>query len=265
MNVHQAYVSPIHTLLAVLLLALLTSSPGATQTGATETGATDGSTIPEFLWEPAIDDPNAFPRFVRLDRALDANGSLDAAVFEEAFISLNRYLFESDPGEPCIRAGLISIHDSPAPTWVDYQSVVDNYPNLVVAKVAAQGHGFFWGSPGTLLRLEQDQILKGDDRWDSKYLFFGAGEMNLGDRRICVSHTRYPELPEIHDRILVAHHSTAQPWLSTSGSALIVLNGNGQVSPSPWLDQKHPEWRGQPSSVLLGEIQQRALRSGASP
>lgn len=244
--------------LASVIFLLILSVPAT----AAPPSDQEGQAIPEFLWwPPELVSVNEPPVFVRLDRALKADGTPDTALFDGAYLRTLNEILDGESAAPCLRTTFTDVVNSHDHSWVGYRSIVETYPNIVIARVTALGHGLFKAMPGTLLRLEAVDPLKGTDRWDHKFLFFQKGQMDLGPYHLCPSDDRLPDLPEVGDRLIVAYHRSDFPWLEPLASTLVVLKRSGQVDASAWLRRAEPRWRGESTNTVLEEVQ--ALTGGS--
>lgn len=84
-------------------------------------------------------------------------------------------------------ANLGNAHENIIPeSRSDFASAASNADNILVAKVIARSPGFLMGTPGTLLRLESKQIIKGKAK-NFNQIFVEIGTFKIGDFSICKS------------------------------------------------------------------------------
>ena len=161
-----------------------------------------GDEMPRVAYYPDL--PNFKPHWVASDAALTSEGRLDTAVFEDAAVEhLKRWLGGTERGEECLQIEN-KIPESPVPgkeTLADQTRASDW---IFFAEVTGRIPGFRSVRPGTLLRIEPTQVLKGPvDRNFPHYVFLPVGEVPLGKRRLCVEDVRFPELPELGEQVLL--------------------------------------------------------------
>lgn len=74
---------------------------------------------------------------------------------------------------------------------------------IVRGLVVGREPGFFQSSPGTLLRVRNQETIHGEARVDDQFVFIPVGEVRLGEKSLCNSDPRFPVVPEVGGEVLL--------------------------------------------------------------
>ena len=189
--------------------------------------------MPELAYDPVFGDK---PHWISEDLLLDSSGQPETSLLDEAnqFL-LNEALAAADvPEGGCFHR----INKIPATETLG-QDTLEKTLGLAQwvfsAEVTGTQPGMGQTLPGTLVRFEPKRIFLGpEDRRGPHFIFVPVGEVQLGDRAICVSDIRYPHLPEVGDEILLMVQLTARnqegTYLTGNDSMLITFEDNERAS-----------------------------------
>lgn len=190
--------------------------------------------IPDTLHSPDRERPV----WVRADRALTPDGTIDPELFDEGERRVIQGFLALPQTGGCIRLGVtrpdekLAIAGEPEPT--DLQSAVRAADWVVVAKVTARAGGFHGSLPGTLLELQPTEVFKGPQgRSWAQHVFMPVGTVVLGESTLCKSDPQRAALPEIGDEALLLADLSARDRLGllpTDAAAITVLSRDGRVS-----------------------------------
>lgn len=128
---------------------------------------------------------------------------------------------------------------------------------IFTARVTALRAGFRQIVPGTMLEIEPLKIFKGpEDRLGRHYVFFPAGEVQVGDWKICHSDASYPALPDLGDELILMVRLSAVNqegrFLEGDDAMFITLHSNGVTSlPKRFLDDDGLDPQPQTTDLLL--------------
>lgn len=243
--------------LAVLLV--VSTLVAATLAGAQEPKNSPDAMkpMPELIWATdGLERP--YPLFVSARRALSSPGVLDAKLFSEASrLTLERDVLSQDFSS-CGRGFRILGHYDPQEVWTDFSSILADSDFVVLGQVTGIDRGFWASFPGTLFRVSPERWLKSEDTWSEKYLFIPSMDMKLGEKRVCMEDSRFPELPQMHWSVLVSyqdsHGNRKQPLFFVDPAQIIVFSPSGDVSLPQFLEQRQPDWLEKNGEQLIDEI-----------
>lgn len=210
--------------------------------------------MPDVLVYPSF---SSTPVFVSAERAVTPEGEIDGSYFHSGDLAFLRdSLDRPDDKEGCLRISKSSASDRSPEGHDSLTSAARGSDNVIVAKVIGRLHGFSGPTPGTLLRLETEEVLSGAAR-DHQYLFFPVGDFSFAGRRICSSNPKRPRsAPDLGDRLLVLfddywwndRYDLVRPNGATG--AIPLPADRGIVLPPAFL-AKDGAWQGKPPSELV--------------
>ncbi len=167
--------------------------------------------MPDYLEAPGIYER---PIFVAAELAVLPSGLVNRAFFpgEDGTLGLEGILArEMTDGCVLLDGRTDSLSQVPG-RHQNFESSVNDADNIVEATVTGTRTGFTFGSAGTLVRLQAEQVFKGAAPSETKYVFFPYGDLQVGDTRICVRDPNWGEVPRVGDRavLLFAGHKHNQ-------------------------------------------------------
>lgn len=173
---------------------------------------------PRILFRPE-EGNHQYPAFVSADAVLTAEGTVDETLFSPEAIDSISSLLATPPQGDCVRVENYyeSYVNPPARATID--SAVRSSYLVLLGTVVEKTFGFNGFTPGQLLHVRPEQILKGSTKEDLYFVFLPIGNFAVGNVRICKTDTRYAAPPEIGEQILAL-----VPKLWNSGSAGAFLN-----------------------------------------
>ena len=197
------------------------------------------------------------PIWVAADRAMTASGEIDREIFTKNAVDWIHYelmqddrKYQWDADEKCL--ALYSPgdhHNTPAPHWEDFSSVVADSKVVLLAKVTGERAGFNDHGIGvSVLRLKPLQWLKGKEDWELNYLQIPLGRMSFGGRNFCLGQAQFARFPKPGSRVVVAYNPLfiRHPgfrYMVASAPRILSLSPGGKVDLPDWVQQKHPDWR----------------------
>lgn len=222
------------------------------------------SEIPPLLY---VSDPDySHPVWVAAEAAFDASGQLDDKLFaSSAAWALSGHIEDNEVGT-CIELGERWAEVVNPPDLETLDRSIANTPLVVVARVMARAFGFHGDTPGQLFRLDPEEILKGEAWSDHFFVFFPVGTFTAGPHRFCKRDARFPETPELGDRLLLTvpvSEDSNEPFLDLwYGANVVVLKNDGSLRlPAAFAEQ---ELETETASGLL-EFARSAVRTQRSP
>ncbi|REJ79852.1 MAG: hypothetical protein DWQ36_22455 [Acidobacteria bacterium] len=140
----------------------------------------------------------SWPAWVHERVAVDGDGDLNTEVFSPTVLDgLRRFLGSRADGS----CRLYTSEKITRPALLDDSGKTIGYDQIVLAselvvrgRVSGRAGGFRFGQPGTLYRIDASEFLKGLAPFRQFYFFVHAGEVRLGNQRICVVPSE--EVPE---------------------------------------------------------------------
>jgi hypothetical protein len=197
-----------------------------------------GDSMPQVLYtsQPEFEHPI----WVAAEAALAPDGTVNEELFGQSASTLESHL-AMEPTDGCIR--LTEFYSQPGigpPSRESVELAARNVAFALHGRITGKAYGFYYSTPGQLLRLEPIELLKGGPESHAVYyVFFPVGTFSVGDYDICKTDDRYPEPPEIGDELLVT-----DPWrtrkddsfVNTWGpKGVIAIESDGTVHLPKWV------------------------------
>ncbi len=169
--------------------------------------------------------PKMPPIFVAADRVLRADGSVDPSLFRPGYVeTIQSYLDMEPSADGCIRLDMTSsVHLPRTSGRPRIAEVIREKENTVLAEVTGRIYGYLENVPGTLLRVETQEVFKGTANRASYFIHFPEGSFEVGDRRICWTTFGFPSPPDLEDRVLLLY-SDSELWHATAFMYVYALN-----------------------------------------
>jgi hypothetical protein len=105
--------------------------------------------------------------------------------------------------------------------------------NVLLTRVTGMTEGFYSSLAGTLVRLETEEILKGEESLAStQYIFLPVADFTVGKQRVCRTNDTYPPLPDLNDRVVLSfnfHESFRDSSLLPMGAGNILIFSGDRV------------------------------------
>jgi hypothetical protein len=222
--------------------------------------------LPDVYYRPG--DPDAkYPVWVNEANMVTPSGSLntDLVPASESFF-IKGYL-SSPPKNGCIPVGTFFKDFNGFPFRRTIEEATTSSRLTVLGIVTDEAPGFSGATPGQLLRVEPNEILKGHARKvDAYYVFFPVGQVMLGKTKLCKTDPRYPEAPRVGDRVLL-FAPDRRPWVEDD-PFLDIMDDGGVVTLRHEGDVLLPDrYRPETKSQTIGapELLDRIRRAGQSP
>lgn len=189
-----------------LLASALCAAPGVGEVG---------EAIPETLYAQ-----NERLQFVALERSVDPSGRVDRDLLGPGTAaSLEAKLAQEDKVDGCIRISGQSSLDGTYAGLENLQASLHTSDNVLLGRVVGRRVGSIGSRFGTLLLVESEDVLVGAPSFRF-HIFFPKGEFQFQGKDYCVVNAKYPEVPEVEDRVLVMHQDQFH------GSQIIGLGPN---------------------------------------
>ncbi len=196
--------------------------------------------MPDYLEVPEI---YALPIFVAADIAVLPNGQVNRTFFpgEDGTLGLESILArETTNGCVLLDAPTAAMSRVPG-RHQNLESSIADADNIVEVTVTGIRTGFNFGSPGTLVRLQVEQVFKGAPPSETKYVFFPYGDLQVGGIRICARDPHWGEVPHVGDRLVILfaghQHNDLIPVLALDPSSVLTIR-NGRVARLPKVYRK---------------------------
>lgn len=185
-------------------------------------------------------DPTRPPTFVAANRVLLADGSVDPSMFRPGEVEMIERHLAQAPSDGCIRMDLFSSDHLPSNGGrPPVGEMIRRSENAVVAEVTGQIYGYMSFEPGTLLRVETQEVLLGGSYREIFLIHFPVGSFEIGAHRICRTTVGFPSPPAIGDRVLLLYndieYSDATEFLNVRATDVVVLPKSGAARFSTYL------------------------------
>lgn len=145
--------------------------------------------------------------WVSADEALTATGELHADRLRNLAHKWEfRQSRDALSDEGCYAEGMVLVDPLPHQVPVSTLEQLHDFSlGIVSGMVAGIEPGFFWESPGSLLRLEPTTVVSGTITASSDPLFvhYPNARFDVGSYSFCKSDPRLPHAPELGDTVLV--------------------------------------------------------------
>lgn len=224
-------------LAALLTLPGLFATPVAAERPR-ETRQTEG--IPPVLFVQLPLRSADHPIFVSASIAVTDDGDFNTDLFAPSVLRmLDRYPDRRDPVAGCI------VLEEFYEEWVGSsdRSTIEKASQtaevILTAEVVGRDFGFQHMVPGQLLRVRPERVLKGQAPLSHYFVFLPIGTFESGPYKFCKTDSRYPEPPEIGQRVLLlvpAMGSTEEHYLDLrTETSIITIGSEGEVDlPQPF-------------------------------
>lgn len=189
------------------------------------------------------------PMFVSASVAITDDGELNTDLFApDVARIINRYYERHDPVRGCITLDEFYEEWAGSADRSTIEKAAQTAELVLVAEVVGRDYGFQHMIPGQLLRVRPERVLKGTAPLAHYLVFLPVGTFQSGPYRFCKTDSRYPEPPEIGERVLLlvpVGGDPQEPYLDLRTEASIVtVDAGGKVDlPQPFarsLQQEQP-------------------------
>lgn len=157
-------------------------------------------------------DPSLGPDFVAARRILLPSGKFDKTLLSDRDIEYLRTFLAMKAKNGCVEVDWISSVEDPGPMTLD--KLVRERQHIVIGRVTGLSPGFEHGLPGTLLRIQSEEILKGGAIPGAVFAFYPQGEMWIDDAKLCRSNPQWGPMPDLAEHVLLAYNDV--PWCQTA-------------------------------------------------
>ena len=194
---------------------------------------------------------NNEPQFVAADTLSDDSGKLDLSSLDgNASLTIESMLSHPSADNGCLDY------------WTSYEDVDDEprtlasalhkAPNVLIGTVTGSQPGFLdLTLPGTLLRVEVDEILRGL-YMEEIFTFLPVGDFRIGKIDVCKKNPFYPQLPTPGEQVVLLFDKIGlHNVLLVGGDGVVTLKKDGAVSLSRLFKEKEPELEALKSWELL--------------
>ncbi len=178
------------------------------------------------------------PLFIAADTLIDDSGNLDlSALGTDASLAMDSVLGHPSAKKECLDY------------WTSYEDVDDEprtlasalhkAPNVLIGTVTGRQPGFLdLIVPGTLLRVQVDEILRGL-YMEEIFTFSPMGNFKVGEIDVCKKSKLYPELPILGDQVVLLFDRTGpRNVVLLGGDGILTLKQDDTVSLSQVFTKK---------------------------
>jgi hypothetical protein len=215
--------------LCTSILLLLAAAPSSWVRGA-EPRTADG-------WEPMplhfFTKNDRIPTFIPAVEVFDARGRLKEAEIGRGSSKDVRTILDLQKDINDCRSWDSTLDyqwDAPS-TLEEAMTTVDN---VLLTRVTGMTEGFYSSLVGTLVRLETEEVLKGEESLaTTQYIFLPVADFTVGKQRICRTNDTYPPLPELDDRVVLSfnfYESFRDATILPVGAGNILVFSGDRVS-----------------------------------
>jgi hypothetical protein len=162
--------------------------------------------------------PDARPAWVPAERALNADGTFREELFGSWIGPSRRIAERNGNSQECRFAVGPPVADDFLST-PSLEKLATNARSIVSGTVISIEQGFYYGRPGSLLRLEP-MYVKGAARGSATYLFYPLAKISTAHGLVCTHPLGDYAAPEVGDRVLV--FTMDEPRVTTVGTILSV-------------------------------------------
>ena len=241
------------TAAAIVLLTILV----APIQGASE-AAGQTEVLPGTLPMPELVKNKFYVRyvFVAAERALRPNGQVNKKYFRKDFAADVTHYVSQPVVRGCARGRVFISHPYPA-SRTDFVSAVDEVDTAFTAVVTGWRQGFYFGMPGTLLRIAPEEALKGTPHGGSRYVFVAGGEFYVNDTRLCVEAEQWSSIPALGSRVLILfeqEHYEDLEILPIGPTGIVPLEGRMEGDLPELYRRTNPEMLEMSVDELLGRV-----------
>ena len=184
---------------------------------------------------------NNEPQFVAADTLSDDSGKLDLSSLDgNASLTIESMLSHPSADKGCLDY------------WTSYEDVDDEprtlasalhkAPNVLIGTVTGSQPGFLdLTLPGTLLRVEIDEVLRGL-YMEEAFTFYPVGDFRIGEIDVCKKNPFYPQLPTPGEQVVLLFDKIGlHNVILVGGDGIVTLKKDGTVSLSRLFKEKEPE------------------------
>lgn len=212
-----------------LILVLLLLIPGF----AFANGRPEAVPMPKTFWvEPQTGE---YPLWIDASEMLTADGKLREDLFHPHARFLIEEALKTPASDGCIH--LTEYYESivNTPDRTSLAKAARTSELILLGTVTARSFGFEGYTPGQLLRIRRDEVLKGErEALSEYYVFVPVGEFTIGEKKICKTDKRYAEPPQIGDQVLLfvpEHFRRDDAYLTILDEhGLVTLKQTGEAS-----------------------------------
>jgi hypothetical protein len=145
-----------------------------------------------------------FPMFVSSAAAITDEGEFNADLFAPSVLRmLDRYPDRFDPVAGCIVLEEFYEEWAGSPDRSSIEKAAQTAELVLTVEVVGRDFGFQHMVPGQLLRVRPERVLKGRAPLSHYFIFLPIGTFESGPYKFCKTDSRYPQPPEIGERVLL--------------------------------------------------------------
>ena len=214
-------------------------------------GAAPGH-LPKVHYVPSRAPEMTYPLWIDSSMVLNADGTINTSLINFEGVREIQAIRALPREGACARVGAY-FEDLAIPPRGTLEQAAQSSRLIILGKVTEKAYGFLVYTPGQLLRVVPEEVLKGAPRDVPAYfVFVPIGIFNLGDLKICKSDSRYPEPPAVGDQVLLFapdqpgwQQDQREPYLEVEDDGgIVTIHSGGAVS----LPKRFQAPRGTPSA-----------------
>lgn len=191
--------------LSILAFAVLLPLLGTPESLA----ASQSGSIPTYI--ASRFGPTSFPAWISVRSVVDSTGALDLEALPIGLrASIQRQIESGDyEKQGCIQTLEVSIDQPPGPVKArsTLGDLARNSIGILSGSVTGIDSGFgSYGTPALLLEIQVEERLKSSDKVadsPSVYFEYPVASFEAGGYRFCKKDSRWPEPPQIGDRVML--------------------------------------------------------------
>lgn len=192
------------------------------------------SEIPPVLFTTLPQVDPAYPTFVAASAAVSSEGEINSDLFHPHAVRSLESLLGAEPVNGCVELDSVYWELINVPDRSTLRQTADTSQLTIVGRVVGREYGFHFFEAGQLLEVEVEEVIRGEAPLDRYYYFHPVGEFEAGPYRICKSDSRYPDPPQLGDRVVLMVprpvHNPREPYLELETSeGVVVLAADGEV------------------------------------
>jgi hypothetical protein len=228
-------------LCSLLFSSLVTAQQDASRPPVTmpqDLGSSPGH-LPRAHYVPSRAPEMTYPLWLDSSMILSADGTINTALVHPQVAREIKAILALPPKNGCIPVGPY-FHDTiNPPPRATLEQATHSSLLVLLGKVTEKAYGFLGETPGQLLRVVPEEVIKGWPRDVAAYfVFLPVGTFKLGDLTICKTDSRQPDPPAVGEQVLILaseepgwQQDREEPYLDLEDEGgLVTIHSGGAVS-----------------------------------
>lgn len=222
-----------------------------------------GHQIPKVHYVPADAARTKYPVWVDASMVFTKDGGINREYFWRGGIEEVEALLKAPLEHGCVQAGAIYDDIVGLPPRDSLEQASKNSQLVLLGKVTEIAVGFGYQTPGQLLRVSPQEVIKGKPRNVPAYfVFVPVGDFTLDGKRICKTDERFPDPPHVGDRVLLLvpngpnwQQKQDEPFLDLQDdSGLVTLRSDSTASLPARFRRARPELSAEKTEDILARV-----------